>query len=164
MTEIEIRAARPLDVDAISRLCDEMDHFYGDTPESPERRSRQITGALFADPPSAYAMLAWDGDKLLGLAAYSYLWPAAGTSRSLYLKELYVAEAARRTGTGALLMRELFHHATANGCTRVEWTTDTSNEDAQSFYEALGVTPEKSKVFYRVAGTSLNDMAAPGQA
>jgi ribosomal protein S18 acetylase RimI-like enzyme len=163
VTEIEIRAARPRDVDAIARLCDEMDRFYGDPPESQDRRTRQITGALFADPPSAYAMLAWDGEQLTGLAAYSYLWPAAGTSRSLYLKELYVAESARRTGTGALLMRELFRHAAANGCTRVEWTTDTSNEDAQGFYKALGVTPETSKVFYRVAGTSLNEMAAPGQ-
>jgi GNAT superfamily N-acetyltransferase len=104
VTEIEIRAARPRDVDAIARLCDEMDRFYGDPPESQDRRTRQITGALFADPPSAYAMLAWDGEQLTGLAAYSYLWPAAGTSRSLYLKELYVAESARRTGTGALLM------------------------------------------------------------
>jgi hypothetical protein len=42
-------------------------------------------------------MLAWDGDDLAGFAAYSFLWPAVGLTRSLFLKELYVAEAARRT-------------------------------------------------------------------
>jgi GNAT superfamily N-acetyltransferase len=146
----------------MTRLFDEMDEFYGDTPEAPERRSRQITSVLFADPPSAYAILAWHQDRLTGFAAYSYLWPASGTSRSLYLKELYVTQDARRTGTGALLMRELFRHAVASGCTRVEWTTDAANEEAQAFYDALGVKPDKSKIFYRVAGARLDDMAGAG--
>jgi GNAT superfamily N-acetyltransferase len=157
----EIRAASPRDVDAIARLCDEMDQFYGDTPEAPAQRARQITGALFADPPSAYALLAWDGEQLTGFASYSYLWPASGTSRSLYLKELYVTSAARGSGTGAALMRALSRHAVAHGCKRLEWTTDTSNQDAQAFYAALDVEPEKSKIFYRVTGDALEGLAAP---
>ena len=36
--------------------------------------------------------------RLVGIAAYSLLWPAIGLTRSLYLKELYVPEGVLRTG------------------------------------------------------------------
>ena len=35
-----------------------------------------------------------------GMASYSFLWPAAGLTRSLYLKELYVAQDWQRQGIG----------------------------------------------------------------
>jgi GNAT superfamily N-acetyltransferase len=160
----EVRAAAPGDAEAIAALCDEMDEFYGDPPAGSEgQRLREVSDALFASPPSVSALLAWDSDKLTGLAAWSYLWPAEGATRSLYLKELYVSVAARRSGTGALLMRELCRLAAERGCTRVEWTTDTGNIDAQAFYEALGVKPEVSKIFYRVAGDMLTAMAGAAE-
>jgi hypothetical protein len=56
-----------------------------------EERARQVGAALFASPPAAYALLARVGRQIAGLAAYSFVWPAAGLTRSLYLKELYVA-------------------------------------------------------------------------
>ena len=55
-------------------------------------------------------------------------WPAAGLSTSLYLKELYVADTARRTGVATALMRGLYTIAAERGCSRVEWTTDEGNE------------------------------------
>jgi GNAT superfamily N-acetyltransferase len=83
------------------------------------------------------------------LAAYSFLWPAVGLTASLYPKELYVAEAYRRTGVGRLLMDGLYDVARRRGLSRVEWTTDKSNGDAQAFYEALGARRLTSKIFYR---------------
>lgn len=35
-------------------------------------------------------------------------------------------------------------------CSRVEWTTDEDNIEAQQFYEKLGVPANPSKIFYRV--------------
>jgi GNAT superfamily N-acetyltransferase len=135
---------------AIAALCAELDGFYGDTPEgTTEERARQVHRALFADPPIARALLAWDGPVPAGFASYSFLWPAAGLTASLYLKELYVAEAFRRGGTGKLLMEGLYQIAAGRGCSRVEWTTDASNRGAMAFYESLGVNPLETKVFYR---------------
>lgn len=77
--------------------------FYRVTEVDPlELRISQIKASLFSDPPSAYAVLAWEDGRLVGLAAYSFLWPAGGLTRSLYLKELYVAETARQKGVGRL--------------------------------------------------------------
>ncbi|MFE9998859.1 GNAT family N-acetyltransferase [Streptomyces avermitilis] len=59
---------------------------------------------------------------LVGLAAYSFLWSAAGSSHSLFLKESYVRDTLRRRGVGARLMDEPRALAAARpGCSRVEW-------------------------------------------
>lgn len=105
---IKLTNAAPADAAAIASLLAELDTFYGDTPAgTPDERAGQVGAALFSDPPAARALLAWDGPVLAGLASWSLLWPAAGLTTSLYLKELYVARAYRRTGTGRLLMEGL---------------------------------------------------------
>jgi GNAT superfamily N-acetyltransferase len=148
---VEIRPAVAANVAAIVRLLEDVDHFYGDEPSGPiEARAGQVEGALFGDRPSAFALLAWHGDALVGLATYSYLWPAAGVTHSLYLKELYVAESHRRSGIGRLLMDQLFDIAKAHGCSRVEWTTEQSNVDARRFYESLGSRLQEAKLLFRV--------------
>lgn len=88
---------------------------------------------------------------MLGLASYSYLWPAAGAETSLYLKELYVRESARHRGVARALMAELRKAAADSGCSRIEWTADTNNPPALAFYEALGVQPDAGKIFYRIS-------------
>ncbi|TDD62279.1 GNAT family N-acetyltransferase [Actinomadura rubrisoli] len=126
-----------------------MDGFYGATGlEPPDVRRRQVDLALFSDPPAGYALLAWDASQLVGIASYSFLWPAVGLTRSLYLKELYVAEQRWRSRIGTDLMRALFKVAAKYECSRVEWTTDTDNAGAQRFYRDLGTT-QIPKLFYR---------------
>ncbi len=102
---------------------------------------------------------------MAGFAAYSFLWPAVGATRSLYLKELYVPEKYRRRGVGALLMRAIFETAGPLGCSRVEWTTDARNTAAQAFYAKLGLRAHPSKIFYRVEATgSALGPIVPGRA
>lgn len=154
--------AEPSSINALANLTEEMGRFYG-APEidPPELRIKQIHEALFRDPPSAYALLAWDDNDLVGFAAYSFLWPAIGLTRSLYLKELYIAEKARRKGVGKLLMRHLHTLAIERSCSRVEWQTDLENLDAQRFYANLGVPVDESKLFYRVQGDDLRSKMKP---
>jgi GNAT superfamily N-acetyltransferase len=147
---IEISAASPDDVLDMAKLFQEMDEFYGDPAIEPVgQKAEQIGAVLFGTAPLAFALLAWDNGQLVGFASYSVLWPAAGITKSLYLKELYVKESHRGTGAGRRLMRELFRTALDSNCSRVEWTTDTDNLGAQGFYEKLGLPAIQSKVFYR---------------
>lgn len=153
---IKVADAVSGDEAAIAALCTELDEFYGDIPEGlPADRAAQVRDILFGDPPLARALIAWDDGAPVGFAAYSFLWPAAGLTASLYLKELYVAAAYRRAGVGGRLMDSLYDIARQRGLSRVEWTTDTSNDGAQAFYEALGAKPVPTKIFYRAAGDDL---------
>jgi ribosomal protein S18 acetylase RimI-like enzyme len=146
-----VRPATPDDIDALAAITEEMDRFYGATRlEAPDIRRAQIKQALFTDQPPARALVAVDSATITGFATYSFIWPAVGLTRSLYLKELYVAKEHRRTGVGRTLMTRLITVASDNGCTRVEWTTDSSNVAAQTFYTSLGLEQEPSKLFYRL--------------
>jgi GNAT superfamily N-acetyltransferase len=153
---ITLAAATPADSAAVAVLCAELDEFYGDIPQgSPEQRTAQVREALFGDLPGGRALLAWDNREILaGFASYSLLWPAAGLSTSLYLKELYVGQSYRRAGVGKLLMDGLYRIAAERGCSRVEWTTDAGNQAAQAFYASMGVKPLATKIFYRATGTT----------
>jgi GNAT superfamily N-acetyltransferase len=158
---IVVTAAAPRDTDAIADLIDELDRFYGATEiEARATRLPQIKAALFSAPPAAYGLLAWDGERLVGLAAYSFLWPAEGVTSSLFLKELYVAQSHRRQGVGKLLMQCVCQLATDNQCSRVEWVTDEGNADAQRFYEELRAPRYAAKVFYRLEGAQLARLAS----
>lgn len=148
---ITVSAAVPDDAQAMEALLGEMHRFYDEPSTEPVAdRVRQINEAVFASPPAAYALLARDGAMLAGFAAYSFLWPAVGVTRSLYLKELYVADAYRHRGIGTLLMRALFETAAKQRCSRVEWTANVESAGARAFYHDLGVSERTSKVFYRV--------------
>lgn len=145
---VTVAPAEPRHVKAIAELCAEKDAFYGATTLGPTEA--RIAEALFGETRAGVALLAWDGDSLAGMAGYSFLWPAIGVTHSLYLKELYVMAAHRRSGVGRLLMAELFGIAKRHGCSRVEWTTDDVNEAAQRFYAELGASVQTSKLFYRM--------------
>ena len=74
---ITVSAAAPGDVLAMAELLEEMDRFYGATGAEPAgERVRQINEAVFASQPAAWVLLARDGARLAGIAAYSFLWPA----------------------------------------------------------------------------------------
>lgn len=135
----------------IVKLLNEMDLFYGDElTGSAQERTSQASLALLGNPPSSHAIIARSGaSEPVGFASYSFLWPAVGSSRSLYLKELYVTQAHRREGIGRTLMRQIFKIATNEGCSRVEWTADAANDDALRFYESIGASPFSEKIFYR---------------
>jgi len=155
-----VAPAEPSNIEALAELAEEMDRFYGSAENEPlESRIAQIDEAIFSDPPSAYALLAWDEGKAVGFASYSFLWPAVGLTRSLYLKELYIAEAVRRKGVGKLLMQGLCDIAFKNDCSRMEWTTDQDNVQAQQFYDELEVPVMESKLFYRIEGDKLRQKA-----
>ncbi len=157
-----VRPAGPEDAEAIAALMDELDRFYGaDLVEPVEQRAAQIRATVLSSLPPAHVLLAWEGNQPVGLATYSFLWPAAGVTQSLYLKELYVAADHRRRGVGELLLQHVCQVALDYDCSRVEWTTDDGNRHAQAFYEELGVAKNHAKIVYRLEGASIAKFANP---
>jgi ribosomal protein S18 acetylase RimI-like enzyme len=151
---VTIRSVDKRDINAVADLIAEIEQFYevpAEEIQPLDERQTQVEQALFGTPPLAYALVVEDeaGD-IVGLAAYSFLWPSAGSTHSLYLKELYVRDTLRRQRIGERLMQELRTIAESRpGCSRVEWTTDGVNPDARAFYRSLGFEEYDGKIFYR---------------
>jgi GNAT superfamily N-acetyltransferase len=139
------------DFSSVAVLLAEMDAFYGQSGrESSAVKIANMRRYLFGPAPSAYLLVAVSDATVVGIAAYSYLWPAGGTTRSVYLKDLFVAATHRRTGAGRLLFTALVDKARSEGCTRLDWTADLPNKEAQAFYASLGLTPNPTKLPYRL--------------
>ncbi|MEU5638391.1 GNAT family N-acetyltransferase [Streptomyces milbemycinicus] len=104
---VTIRPADRRDILALAELIEEIERFYGSTQIQPlAERQSQVEPALFGSPPMASALLVEDEtSRLAGLAVYSFLWPPADSSHSLFLNELYVRDNLRRQGVGAQLMK-----------------------------------------------------------
>jgi GNAT superfamily N-acetyltransferase len=160
---LTITHATDPDVPALADLMEELDHFYGATEFDPRaERESQIRAALFGPAPVAYMLLAKDGPDLVGMASYSFLWPAVGLTSSLFLKELYVRKDRQRKGIGRHLMQELCRIATQASCSRVEWHTEDTNERSTQFYAALGAPILAGKLLYRLEGAALREFADQG--
>ena len=156
----DITTATPADEEAIVGLLHDVDRFYGATELDPaDLIAANVRDALFGATSYACVLIARVGGEAVGFAAYSYLWPAAGSTRSLFLKELYVVEAHRSTGVGRELMAALCEAAEKTGCTRVEWQTDDYNGGSQRFYANLGVPVHAGKVFYRIGADDIARIA-----
>lgn len=151
---ITVEPATASDVLSIAVLLQEVEAFYGGSPVDDARLPAEqaaIAKLLFGPSPAAHVLLARDGDDVAGLASYSFLWPAAGITKSLFLKELFIRDGYRRSGVGRFLMESINAIAAAEQCSRVEWMTERDNDEARQFYEALGFCDDSSKLFFRRA-------------
>jgi GNAT superfamily N-acetyltransferase len=142
------------DLSSFAVLFQEMEQFYGST-DVPDIESlvEEIRAALFGDIPSGRALIAFKDDHPTGFATYSFHWPAVGTTRSLFLKELFVSESQRGRGIGGQIMERLIRIARESGCSRIEWMTDEDNPISQRFYASRGYLVDKTKLTYRVTLT-----------
>ncbi|WP_144121047.1 GNAT family N-acetyltransferase [Catellatospora sichuanensis] len=148
---IEVRHTTSDDAETIAMLLNEVDRYYGATELEPlDTRVAQIHDFVFTGHARPTVLLAHVDGKPAGFASCSLLWPAAVTTRSMYLKELFVVEGARRRGVARALIDDVIAAARGAGCSRVEWTADADNPAALEFYRAIGVEISESKVFYRL--------------
>lgn len=148
---LSIRAGTEADYPALARLMAEMQAHY----RVPCPSDAEIRAGLAGRPAGAEFLVAEDGDGLVGFAAFAAIYPGPGLRAGLFLKELYVSEAARSLGAGRRLMAELARLALARGFGRVDWTAARDDARLLRFYESLGASPQPEKVFFRLSGEDL---------
>jgi GNAT superfamily N-acetyltransferase len=153
---MECRLAEPRDAERLADLFVAMQaHYRVPCPPRPT-----IVADLAALPPGNRILIAEDGETVLGLAAFAEIWPGPGLRKGLFLKELYVADEHRGVGVGHRLMAALAGFARAAGHQRIDWTADRDDTDLLRFYDRTGAGREDSKLFYRLTGDRLIEMAA----
>ncbi len=148
---------RPMTVDdhpAIAVLLQAMQAHYG-VPCPPAEAIRADLAVL---PSGNTIWLAGDPEPV-GFAAVAVVYPGPGLRAGLFLKELFVVEAARGRGAGRALLRAVARHARAEGLARVDWTAARADARLVAFYGETGALAQPEKLFFRLAGDALVRLA-----
>lgn len=155
MTPIRLLQANDAAFPALATLMEEMQAHY--RVACPPRA--EIIAGLEAMPPGAEILVAEEHGSVLGLAAFSAIYPGPGLKPGIFLKELYVSGSQRGRGLGRALMQKLASLAKERGLTRIDWTAEAENTRLLSFYEELGGARKPDKVFFRLDGEALARLA-----
>jgi GNAT superfamily N-acetyltransferase len=139
----DIRAAEPRDLHAIVQLISELAEFENLT-HLLEVTPEKLAPHLFGDAAVAECRVGEVDGEVVAFALFFTNFSTFLAKPGLYLEDLYVRPAHRRTGLGRALLIELARIACERGYGRFDWTVLDWNEDAIRFYEGLGadVMPE----------------------
>lgn len=131
---VAIRSARPDDAESLHDLVQRhADHEGGRAPVT----VKALRG-LIAGDAGLSILVAEDGGRLTGYVALTFDWSLWTASRYAHMDCLFVSEAYRNAGTGALLMQAAMDVARGEGAGRMEWQTPDWNRRAERFYLAQG--------------------------
>ena len=155
MTTHGIRLLQPTDHVALAVLMEEMQAHY--RVPCPSRAT--IVAGLAALPVGVTIFVAVEDGAVLAFASLCNFYPGPGLRPGLFLKEIYVAAAARGRGLGHALMRASAAFAVARGDGRIDWTADADDPDLLRFYDSLGAVAHPKKLFYRLTGAALAELA-----
>jgi GNAT superfamily N-acetyltransferase len=105
-----------------------------------------------------FAVVCARGDRLLGFAIMDLQFPADDLTRALFMKDLYVEHAARRSGVGRVLLQGAAQAALHGGYTRLDWSTARNNLPARKLYLSIGAERVPA-VLFRLKGDDLKRVA-----
>jgi GNAT superfamily N-acetyltransferase len=173
--DLTIRDARREDVELIFGWILELAEY--------EHGLAEVTGtaelledALFGPAPSAEALIAEARsdpvpDAAPGPDVVAGTWQPAGFALfhqtfstwecrpGMWLEDLYVPPAHRRSGVGGALLSQLANIALERGYTRLEWAALDWNEPALGFYAKIGAARLDEWVLHRLDGAALDRVA-----
>lgn len=153
--DFTVREATPDDAPGLALLLSEMQRHYG-RPVSP---SSALEAAVMACRPRTatfdpHVLLAIVGIEVVGSLILNVTFPAFELSRSLYIRDLYVAATSRQTGIGRALVQAAAKLALDMRYSAVEWTTDSANRAARTMYESCGAG-SLDRTYYRLFDETL---------
>lgn len=138
---ILIREAKPKDISAVLRLIRELADFERE-PKAVVNTESELHQHIFKDK-ICNAIVADDNNEIIGFALY-YNSYSTWKGKCLYLEDLYVQEARRKHGIGALLFEKIISIAEYQKVRRLEWLVLDWNQPAIQFYKKYGANLDNS--------------------
>jgi GNAT superfamily N-acetyltransferase len=92
--------------------------------------------------PDQCGLLAFDGERAVGLVHYIYHPHNWRIEKTCYLQDLYADPSVRGQGVGRALIEAVYAAADAAGCPSVYWMTQEFNAEARQLYDRIAtLTP-----------------------
>jgi GNAT superfamily N-acetyltransferase len=158
---LRIRDAQQSDVPELLEMFVELAE-YEDLTHELRATEKQLSEALFGARPAAEALVAEldDPPAVVGYALYFPTFSSFLTSSGVWLEDLFVRPAHRRSGVGRALLAAVAARLRERGGERLEWAALDWNEPALRFYSGLRAQTMPEWITHRLAGEQLDRLAA----
>ncbi len=155
---LQIRQAQPEDSGLILNFIRELAQ-YEHASDQVSATEQMIRDSIFAVDSTTHALICERSGQPIGFAVYFFNYSTWLGKHGLYLEDLYITPAARGSGAGKALLRQLAKIALAQGCGRFEWSVLDWNQPAIDFYRTLGAEPQPEWIGYRLSGKQIRVLA-----
>ncbi len=156
---ISVRPALPADVPLVLELIRELADFEHRLDEV-VLETGVLHAALFGPQRRVEAVIAQAASRPAGFALFLHTFSTFRGRPNLYIEDLFVRPAFRRSGVGQAIVRHLAGCAVERGCGRLEWSVLTWNAAAIEFYRRLGAEPVTDWAVFELSGPALGRLAA----
>src|SRR5207247_8979951 len=110
---IDVRLATEAELEAVTALL--VAQLREHRVQTPEAKIASAVRGLLRHPERGRILVAVEGGRPVGVAAFSFAWPLEYADRSAWLEELYVEPAARGRGRRTRLLRAALRVAAEAG-------------------------------------------------
>ena len=159
---VAIRPAVPGDEAEILRMIRALAAFERE-PDAVIATEAMLAENLFGEGAHVHAHIAEQEGRAVGMALW-FLNFSTWTGRpGLYLEDLFVDPATRKSGVAKALMVALAEEAMARGCSRMDWAVLDWNVEAMAFYERIGAKRHEGWQPWRIEGEGIAALALTGK-
>jgi GNAT superfamily N-acetyltransferase len=154
-----VRTAMPSDAEAVVAMAAELAAALEDP--TPDLDAARFVRDGFGPDRWFECLIAEIDGESVGFALICRGFEAHTGKRRLWLGDLYVKTAARRSGAGRALMATVASRAFDLDCDAVYWELWRPNALGRAFYERLNVEENSALAVMRLGGAGLLAIAQP---
>lgn len=141
MHKLNLRPAAPADAAALVAMVDALSEGENE-PRGRFTVERALADAIGPERAVQTIIAELDG-RPVGYALFHDAYSTEWASRGLYLEDLFVAPAARRSGVGRALMAAVAALARRRGLSFLWWCSRPQNAAANAFYATMETLSEE---------------------
>ena len=156
---IAIRQASAADMPLIVSLVRGLAEYEG-LSHAVRMEEAVLERHLFGPRPMAEVLIGELDGNPSGFALFFHNFSTFEGHPGIWLEDLFVIPAARRSGLGRKLLGEVARIAVERGCARMEWSVLDWNMMAINFYRSLGARPLTDWTTMRLDADSLAQLGA----
>src|SRR5947208_10041027 len=135
----DVRLATEAELEAVTALL--VAQLREHRVQTPEAKIASAIQGLLRRPERGRILVALEGGRPVGVAAFSFAWPLEYADRSAWLEELYVEPAARGRGIGTRLLRAALRVAAEPGAAVVALGVEAGHQRAPRLAARDGPRP-----------------------
>lgn len=159
MMNFQIETAKENHVSSIVELMREF-AAYENLLEYLEITDEKLHRALFGENGFVRCLVATSGEKVVAYALYFLNFSSFRGQTGVYLEDIYITETFRKSGIGAVLLKQIARAGKEKGAVRMDFQVLDWNAPAISFYKKHGAVIDESERHFKFTGEAFEKLAS----